>query len=411
VQTPARRGEVWYVAVTDYPRGMGSTARARSICQALSLAGYDVRLLIPYALGHGDNTVLSGTADGTPFEYLRRSTRRPSTPLGVVLAKTSGNVKTFVRLLTTRRRPACIFVYNATLLDCWGSLLAGRWFGIPVVLDLSDDWHDPAAPIQALGRARYLFQRFALSSEAVLYRRMAAVLVVSRRLHDRVAPQARTTLLCPAAFDPAPFAQAVPERLAGPDEFEILYAGSISRTEGVPLLVEAVGLLASAGLRPRLFVVGNPAQNETIQAYRELAARVLPTGGVNFLPGVERSRYASLLRGADLLVIPRPTSAASAAGFPYKLIEFLASGTPLVVTRFGDVEHYFADGVHCRMCAPDDARALAEAIRAVVERPDEARAAAAVGQRHVGQLFSRPVVAGQLASLLASLAGPLEKER
>ncbi len=404
VPSPSPRREVWYLAVTDFPLGMGSTARARSISRALSMAGFTVRLLIPYALGHGQNEVVSGTADGTVFEYLGGSPRRPSTALGIVLAKARGNIHVFERAVAARRRLACIAAYNATLLDCWGALLAGRLFGIPVVLDLSDDWHDPSLPIQALGRARYLFQRFALATERILYRRMAAVIVVSRRLHERAAPYAAATIMCPAVFDASPFITAPPERLADAGDFEILYAGSVSRTEGVHLLIDAVRRVR-VDLRVRLFVVGNPAHNETIEEYRALAGDLAADGTVTFLPGVDRQRYASLLRGADLLVIPRPTSSASSAGFPYKLLDFLASGTPLVVTRFGDVAQYFSDGVHCVTCAPDDAAELAGAIGAVVRRPHEARAIAYAGQQRVSELFSMQIVAAQLGQLVGDLAG------
>ena len=90
-----------------------------------------------------------------------------------------------------RRRLAFVFVYNATPIDCWGALATGRVLRIPVVLDLSDEWHDPSAPLRSLGLPRYLFKRFAEATEKVVYRGVRRIVVVSRHLERRLAHNAK----------------------------------------------------------------------------------------------------------------------------------------------------------------------------------------------------------------------------
>ena len=132
---------------------------------------------------------------------------------------------------------------------------------------------------------------------------------------------------------------------------------------------------------------------------------MLSAGRVTFMPAVEWSRYASILKGADLLVIPRPTSVASQAGFPYKLVEYIASGAPVLVTNFGDVEEYFAGGEHCLICRADDPAALADGIRFALEHPDQMRAIARQGQKRTRELFAFESVAGQLRNLIEEAGG------
>ena len=397
--------ELWYVAVTDFPSGLGSTTRARSMCRALSMIGYDVHLLIPHAIGHGRNDAVEGSVDGIPFEYLNRSTTRPSGPLAVALAKIAGNLRLIRRVIRARRRLGCAFVYNASLFDCWGVLITGRLLGIPVILDLTDEWHDPSVSLHALGVSRYLFKRLARATENVVYGLSAQVIVVSRHLERRLARYSSKTIRCPVAFDPSNYARAEPVRLAPAGEFAVIYAGSISGIEGVDVLLEAFRLVGeSARRRVRLFIVGNPAHNETVQQYEAAAADLIQAGLVSFLPGVDHARYASLLRGADLLVIPRPITVGSSAGFPYKLVECIASGTPVLVTRFGDVEEYFESGVHCLTCAPGDAGALAAGIQFAMDRTTELRALAPEGQKRVRQLFAFESVAGQLRRMLEGIS-------
>lgn len=402
--TDSARREVWYVAATDFPHGLGSTARARSICRALTIAGYDTRLLIPHALGLGRNQASAGETDGIRFEYLNKSTLRPPSALAVVWAKFRANLALVRRLVRPWRRPACAFVYNASLVDCWGLLVAGRLLGVPVVLDWTDEWIDPSTPIGELGVARYLFRRLAKATERLVHREVDRVVVVSRHLEHRMGRHRPKTIRCPVAFDPLEFAKAEPIRLAQPDEFEILYAGGVSRIEGVDLLVAAVGKLDRLPTRRlRLFIVGNAVHNETIQQYEQLATESCAPGLVTFLPAVDRGRYASMLRGADLLIIPRPTSVASTAGFPYKLVEDIASGAPVLVTRFGDVEEYFADGVHCLMCDPDAPDALAAGIRRAAEDLVGLAATADRGYARVTELFAYEAVAGVLGTLVEGL--------
>jgi len=108
-----------------------------------------------------------------------------------------------------------------------------------------------------------------------VFRGATAIIVVSRYLQRRLAHYAAKTQLCAVAFDPSIFASAVPERLESSSaRFEVVYAGSISGTEGTHVLLEAVRQLrAECRERVRLFIIGNPAQNETIGEY--LAAPLL----------------------------------------------------------------------------------------------------------------------------------------
>jgi glycosyltransferase involved in cell wall biosynthesis len=394
--------DVWYVSITDFPRGQGATTRARSICQALAQAGYRVSLLIPYALGQSQNEAVAGVAHGVSYEYLNRSARRPGSAARVALAKVHANLVMLGRVRRRRRSLAAVFVYNASAFDCWGTLLAGRLCGVPVILDWADEWHDPETPVRSLGLARYLFQRLSRATESLVFRGATAIIVVSRYLQRRLAHYAAKTQLCAVAFDPSIFASAVPERLESSSaRFEVVYAGSISGTEGTHVLLEAVRQLrAECRERVRLFIIGNPAQNETIGEYLAAAEDLVQAGLVTFMPAVSHERYASIARGADLLVVPRTTTVASRAGFPYKIVEYMATGRPVLTTRFGDVCEYFTAGTHCLMCQPDDPRALAEALELAIAQPEALAAVALAGQRRVEELFAFDAVAVHLDRLI-----------
>jgi glycosyltransferase involved in cell wall biosynthesis len=150
----------------------------------------------------------------------------------------------------------------------------------------------------------------------------------------------------------------------------------------------------------KLFIIGNPAQSETVGEYVAAAEDLVQAGTVSFMPAVSHGRYASIAKGADLLVVPRTTSVASRAGFPYKLVEYMATGRPVLTTRFGDVCDYFTADTHCLMCQPDDAQALAESMERAIGQPEALAAVARAGQRRVEELFAFDAVATHLDRLI-----------
>jgi glycosyltransferase involved in cell wall biosynthesis len=396
--------EVWYVAITDFPKGLGSTTRSRSICTALRLAGRRPRLLIPYAIGHAANELVAGVEDGVPYEYMNGSVTRPRGARRVVQAKIRASVQLTRRLWVRRRDVSSVFLSKMSAFDAWPVLLTARALRIPIVLDMTDEWHDPSIPIRHLGIARYCYQLLSRALEGVMFHGANRILVVSRHFERRLERHAPKVRRLPMLFDPGRFEQGPVERPVGVSGPSIVYAGSVSTIEGVHILIEALASLRDgAAGRAALRIIGAPAHGESIEIYREQAARLGVSDRIVFQPALDRDRYAATLRGADLLVIPRTTGYASQAGFPYKLGEYLASGTPVVVTRFGDVEEYFVDRRDCFMCAPDDPESLASMMHFALEHAEDARRMGKGGQVRVRELFAFEQVAGVLDEMLLEI--------
>ena len=84
---------------------------------------------------------------------------------------------------------------------------------------------------------------------------------------------------------------------------------------------------------------------------------------------------------ADLFVHP-----ARWEGFGLVLLEAMSAGLPIVTTRVGAIPEVIgADGL---LVAPDDARALADAVASLVTDPDRAAALGAAGRERLCRRFS-----------------------
>lgn len=109
--------------------------------------------------------------------------------------------------------------------------------------------------------------------------------------------------------------------------FTIVYAGGLTAAYGVDRLIEAIrGFEAGRTVRLKLF--GRGDQEGLIQEAAALDPRI-KFGGF-----IDMKALLPELCTADLLINPRPTHQAFASqSFPSKLIEYLATGRPVLTTR------------------------------------------------------------------------------
>jgi glycosyltransferase involved in cell wall biosynthesis len=78
------------------------------------------------------------------------------------------------------------------------------------------------------------------------------------------------------------------------------------------------------------------------------------------------------LAAADVAVAPSVhDEAGNVDGLPNVVLEIMASGTPLVSTPVGGIAAVAADGDTARLVAERDARALADAIAALLREPSQ----------------------------------------
>lgn len=103
-----------------------------------------------------------------------------------------------------------------------------------------------------------------------------------------------------------------------------------------------------------------------------------------------------LLRAADVGLNPMRTG----SGTNLKLLELLAWRVPLVSTPFGARGIAVADGTHLRLAEPGD---LAAAVAEVLADPDGAAARAGAGRDLVAARYAWPVLARDLAAVLAGV--------
>lgn len=150
--------------------------------------------------------------------------------------------------------------------------------------------------------------------------------------------------------------------------FHLGMVGGLRAEKNHLLLLEALGLL-DAATRGRLQVWFVGAATGTPDVVRRIDDEIARRGFGTLVRRVPAlPKIAPFLRRLDALVLPSRYE-----GFPNVLLEAMASAIPSIAARVGDVPNMLVEGRGGLVVPPNDSRALAGAIEALVSAPPEER--------------------------------------
>jgi glycosyltransferase involved in cell wall biosynthesis len=212
-------------------------------------------------------------------------------------------------------------------------------------------------------------------------------------------------IFCHKLGDPGPRAHVVHngvatsefasvERVSAP--VDLIFVGELRELKGIDVLIDAMALLAHDGRAVTAIIVGEGPDRAKLEA---MARTKLSTGAVRFA-GAMPARAAFAL--GRVLVIP-----SRAESLPYIVLEAAAAAMPMVATRVGGIPEIFGPQAD-QLVPPDDAGALALAIRRALDGGEDREAAALCLQQRLRTHFS---VDAMTDAILAAYADACARSR
>jgi glycosyltransferase involved in cell wall biosynthesis len=375
----ARRPSILIAGDFAFPYGTGASSRVFNYAKGLQAAGARVNVMCVEPGGRGDatlNVAARGEYRGVPFEYTYGRTTRPRSAAHRRLLRL---LKWPRFLLATRRRASeaggldAMLVYSRSL-PCIGACwLSCRLHGATL---LHEDCELPyvwKTETPTLRLTRWTYQH-------VAFKAFDGCLVISHYLdaycRRYLRPGART-LLVPILVDVTDVSPDEAEagdggrvRQPAPEGY-VAFAGSLDHPE-VHDLLTAFAAVASEFPQVRLQLIGAAKREASLAALQARIGELHLEGRVDFPGALPREQLFARLRGARVLALPRPAGAFSQAGLPTKVAEYLASGTPAVLTAVGDLPLYLRDGVDAYLAPPGDPQAFAARLRDALADPGAA---------------------------------------
>jgi glycosyltransferase involved in cell wall biosynthesis len=231
----------------------------------------------------------------------------------------------------------------------------------PLVADIVE-WYDGSH--QAGGR----LGPFHLSTEHALRRhfhRCAGVIAISRYLEDHYRARGTKVIRVPPTLDVLNAPLGASDRRGGP--LRLVYAGTPGKKDLLANIIRGVALVDPSGKAVELEVLG-PGEADVA---RLLGGTVPPA--VRVRGRVSQAAVAESVGSADFSVLLRRPLRFAQAGFPTKVAESLAVGTPVISNATSDIAEYARDGAEGIICASESPDAFAQGLKRALSLTDVQR--------------------------------------
>ena len=163
----------------------------------------------------------------------------------------------------------------------------------------------------------------------------------------------------------------------------IFHAGTLDQQkDGMIGIFEAFGKAsAKMEMSVNYVLTGSLEESPCAIQLKELIAKYNLADKIQFVGYLYRDKIKEYLKNASLVISNRTKSKQNYYGFSTKVGEYLASGTPLLTTNWGEAVNWLKDGESAYIVEAEDTDALADAIVNVFSKPEESRNVGLTGQK------------------------------
>lgn len=201
------------------------------------------------------------------------------------------------------------------------------------------------------------------------YVKVKNIIGISKFLTDYYNKKGVRTLTVPTLVDLEEYAGLVHHNSK---RLRIAYAGKPAKKDLLANVILAIGQLSEQELsRLEFHIYG--ASSEQLrklgipsELLRRLSDAVFPHGRVPY------KDVAHHIADADFTILLRPNQRYAHAGFPTKVGESLACGTPVIANLSSDLKNYLVDGENSLICQDGSVESCLVALRRAIELPQEA---------------------------------------
>jgi colanic acid biosynthesis glycosyl transferase WcaI len=405
---------VLLVSASFAPEQTGTGPYSGELAAGLAVRGVDVEVLAlpPHFPGWrvepADRVAglerVETTAEGAVVHRLRGYVpRTPDAPrrLAFEAAFTANALRASRRL----RRPDVVVAVSPPLLEVPAAQAMARRWRVPCVMHIQDLVPGVAAASGMVSSSALL--RLAGRIERAVYRRADLITVISPGFQAYLAGlgfAARTVVLpnWVRAEDRRAGVRRPELRKelgVGEDGFAAVYSGTISRKQGVELLLDAGAHPGAHGLR--ILAIGEGANRPLLEA--GVASGAAPA--LTLQPLQPRERVPDVLASCDAALLPQLPGVGSTT-LPGKLITYMAAGLPVVAAadEASDAVRLIRS-LDCGLVVrPGDAAALVRALHELRADPAAARERGLRGRAYVSQELDPDRLLDRWVELLAAVA-------
>lgn len=376
--------EVLFSGWFAFPEGSAGAQYVYGLGKALRAGGHTAGFLVDGSAGRDQDRVADGTYEFDGFPYyplgVRSKPRRfqrifPSMcgPLDLTLAWLKSQDLSGVRH---------IFTYSGSCGDLINLRAFCRSRGISLT-NIVVEWYS-LMQYEGWPASKLIQVMFDCELQRRVVNRLIGNLVcISRYLHQHYCRRGCLSLLVPHLLD---MNDAKWPKPTGPRDdmpgIKLVFAGSGCRQDLVRNAILGLALLADKSRAVKLTFCGPTCDVVTRLLGRSRWVLDRLHGQLSFRGMLPHREALAEVARADFSILLRPEIRCTRAGFPTKLGESLACGTPILGNLTGDVGLYVSDGVEGIVVPDCRPESFAQGLARALSMPTTARHAMRARARH-----------------------------
>ena len=339
--------------------------------RALKACGHEVEVLTGFP-NYPDGRVYDGyrirpvhreTIDGIPVLRVALYPSHDDSPLRRVLNYGSFAMSAALFGSVVARRPDVIYAYHPPLTVGFAAAALGFVKRAPFVYDIQDLWPETLVATGMMNGRLPL--RLVDVAARWVYRRAAHVVVQSpgfaEKLIGRGVPARKVSIIynwCHEDGTRVGPDGRIDEQLDAGSKFNVVFAGTMGKAQGLDAVLQAAQLLDGPGSRAQFVLVGGGIETAALKA----RAQRMGLRNVVFLPRLSMAEVGHVYAAGDVLLVHLRDDPLFEITIPAKTQAYLSAGKPLLVAMRGDAADLVERSGGGVTCEPEDPRSIADAV-------------------------------------------------
>jgi colanic acid biosynthesis glycosyl transferase WcaI len=280
---------------------------------------------------------------------------------------------------------------------------------LPFVFEVRDLWPESLTAV-GVGSEDSLLHHSLAAIARFLYERADRVVVVTPAFKDhliqrwRVPPEkieivengVETDMFSPSL----PEASAALRRELGADsKFLVCYVGTMGMAHGLDTLLDAAATLQREKPDVLFLLIGEGAEKQRIQSLAQSQSLT----NVRILDQQPRDKIPAFISASDACLVLLKKTDIFKTVIPTKMLEFMSCARPVILGVEGQARQIIDEAGAGLVIEPENAVALAQAIKRLEQDPANGRALGQKGRKYILQRFSRAGTAEKYIDVLEAL--------
>ena len=396
------------ISIYSFPNGLAATNRIIAYSKGLLSNGVSIDVLITHPTDQNNNNkellLKNGIYQGINFKYV---TKRYKNKYKIIRAFLHlSRLRSFIGYLFTareiiinnRKRPYdSILVSNDRIFFLFFYIIISKIIKTKLIF-VFDEYPTPIRH-----KLKDNIPWIKKYSYTIILRWVDGYVSISNKLkcfYNNL--YSRPTLVLPMIIDTSRF-KNITCKLNNPSNGYICYMGNMELSkDNVDIIIVAFSKISNFHPKINLQLYGQPT-TQNLNYLTNLVKGLNLSHRIFFKGIVPNHEVPNILQQSLILVSSQPETLRASGGFPTKLGEYLASGTPTLITNVGENSKYVKENIHLYFSPPNDIEMYASKLNYILNNYGQAKLVANNGKIFIENNYSHKYVGKKMKDFINKL--------